>query len=86
TTDLGFKEIYSPEAAAHRMRENADHYVGFLQEQLTEHLKKTGKPGMVMVSFDTELFGHWWFEGVAWIKELVRKLRTYTAVTMRTAS
>jgi 1,4-alpha-glucan branching enzyme len=86
TTDLGFKEIYSPEAAAHRSRENADHYVGFLQEQLTEHLKKTGKTGLVMVSFDTELFGHWWFEGVTWIKDVIRKLRTYTAVTMRTAS
>ncbi len=41
---------------------------------------------MVMVSFDTELFGHWWFEGMAWIKEIIRKFRTYTAVTLRTAS
>jgi 1,4-alpha-glucan branching enzyme len=39
-----------------------------------------------MVSFDTELFGHWWFEGVSWIKDVIKKLRTYTAVTMRTAS
>lgn len=86
TTDLGEKQLYSPEAAAHRVRENSDHYVGFLQEQLTDHLKKTGKPGLVMVSFDTELFGHWWFEGVSWIKDVIKKLRTYTAVTMRTAS
>jgi 1,4-alpha-glucan branching enzyme len=39
-----------------------------------------------MVSFDTELFGHWWFEGVSWIKDVIKKLRTYTAVSMRTAS
>jgi len=38
-----------------------------------------------MVSFDTELFGHWWFEGIGWIKEVIRKLKTYTAVTMQTA-
>jgi 1,4-alpha-glucan branching enzyme len=86
TTDLGDKQIYNPEAAMNRMRENSDHYVGFLQQCLTEHLKATGQPGLVMVSFDTELFGHWWFEGIAWIKEVIRKLRTYTAVTMRTAS
>lgn len=86
TTDLGAKEMYNPEAAAARVRENSDHYVGFLQQCLTDHLKKTGQPGLIMVSFDTELFGHWWFEGVTWIKEVIKKLRTYTAVTMRTAS
>jgi 1,4-alpha-glucan branching enzyme len=85
-TDLGDKQVYNPEAALNRLKENSDHYVGFLQQCLTEQLKATGEPGMVMVSFDTELFGHWWFEGVTWIKEVIRKLRTYTAVTMQTAS
>jgi 1,4-alpha-glucan branching enzyme len=85
-TDLGDKQLYNPEAALVRLRENSDHYVGFIQQCLTDHYKATGKPGMVMVSFDTELFGHWWFEGIAWIKEVIRKLRTYTAVTMQTAS
>lgn len=86
TTDLGDKQLYNPEAAMIRLKENSDHYVGLIQQSLTEHLKKTGEPGLVMVSFDTELFGHWWFEGVAWIKEIIRKFRTYTAVTVRTAS
>ena len=84
-TDLGNKLIYNPEAALQRVHENSDHYVGSVQQQLTDHLKATGKPGLIMVSFDTELFGHWWFEGVGWIKEIVRKFKTYTAVTMETA-
>ncbi len=86
STDLGDKQLYNPESAMNRLKENSDHYVGLIQQALTEHLKQTGEPGLVMVSFDTELFGHWWFEGVAWIKEIIRKFRTYTAVTMRTAS
>lgn len=81
-TDLGAKEIYNPESAESRMRENSDHYVGFVQQCLTEHFKATGKPGLIMVSFDTELFGHWWFEGVTWLKEVIRKLKTYTNVQM----
>jgi 1,4-alpha-glucan branching enzyme len=85
-TDLGDKELYNPETAANRLKENADHYVGFVQQCLTDHLTATGKPGMIMVSFDTELFGHWWFEGVTWLKEVIRKLKTYTAVSMETAS
>ncbi|MBL0184775.1 MAG: DUF1957 domain-containing protein [Candidatus Obscuribacter sp.] len=85
-TDLGAKEIYNPETAESRMHENADHYVGFVQECLTNHLKATGKPGLIMVSFDTELFGHWWFEGVSWLKDVIRKLNTYTNVNMIQAS
>lgn len=86
TTELGDKGLYNPEAAAERARENSDHYVGLVQQELTDYLKRTGKPGLVMVSFDTELFGHWWFEGIGWIKDVIRKLKTYTAVTMQTAS
>ena len=84
-TDLGHKKLYNPEAAFNRVHENSDHYAGFIQKQLTDHLKATGQPGLIMVSFDTELFGHWWFEGVTWIKEVIQKLKTYTAVTMQTA-
>ncbi len=86
TTDLGNKQRYNPEAATKQLKENSDHYVGFIQQTLTDQLKKTGQPGLVMVSFDTELFGHWWFEGVSWIKEVLKKMRTYTAVTPMTAS
>jgi 1,4-alpha-glucan branching enzyme len=85
-TDLGLKELYNPESANNRMKENAEHYVGFVQQCLTDHVKATGETGLVMVSFDTELFGHWWFEGVAWLKDILRKLKTYTAVEVMTAS
>ncbi len=85
-TDLGNKKLYNPESAMQRVHENSDHYVGFIQQHLTDHLKATGKPGLIMVSFDTELFGHWWFEGITWIKEIIRKLKNYTAVNMQTAS
>lgn len=85
-TDLGFKQLYNPEVALERIHENSDHYVGLIQQALTDQLKKTGKPGLIMVSFDTELFGHWWFEGITFIKEVIKKLKSYTAVTMCTAS
>ena len=86
TTDLGAKEYYNPEAAANRVAENSDHFVGLVQQILTDRLKQTGEPGLLMVSFDTELFGHWWFEGITWIKEVIRKLKHYTAVKVETAS
>jgi 1,4-alpha-glucan branching enzyme len=30
-----------------------------------------------MVSFDTELYGHWWFEGIEFIKQVIRKLNNF---------
>lgn len=85
-TDLGYKGLYNPESAKSTLHENADHFVGLVQQALTDHLRKTGKPGLIMCSFDTELFGHWWFEGVTWMKDVLRKFKVYTAVKVQTAS
>ncbi len=85
-TDLGDKMLYDPIPAMERINENSDHYVGVIQQALLEHKEATGKPGLVMVSFDTELFGHWWFEGMTFIKQVVKKMAQHTDVTMRTAA
>lgn len=86
TTELGDKELYNPEVAIMRISENSDHYVGLIQSALTKQLRSTSNPGLLMVSFDTELFGHWWFEGIVFIEQVIRKLHEYTAVKMCTAS
>jgi 1,4-alpha-glucan branching enzyme len=39
-----------------------------------------------MISFDTELYGHWWFEGVTWLKHLVRQLHQNQAIQFQTGS
>ena len=32
-----------------------------------------------MVAFDTELFGHWWFEGMEFIKQVITKFHKFNA-------
>lgn len=86
TTGLADKQFYNPESAITRISENSDHYVGLIQKCLHDHFKKTGEKGLVMVSFDTELFGHWWFEGITFIEQVIRKMRKYTKVEIQTAS
>ena len=39
--------------------------------RLRHHWQQTGEPGIVVAAFDTELFGHWWFEGPQWVSEVV---------------
>ena len=77
TTDLGDKMLYDPVLALSQVNLNSDHYASLLFHLLNDHKLATGEEGLLMVSFDTELFGHWWFEGVEFIKQVIRKLHKY---------
>jgi 1,4-alpha-glucan branching enzyme len=36
--------------------------------------------------YDAELFGHWWFEGVAWLKDVLRRLAASETVNLSGAA
>jgi 1,4-alpha-glucan branching enzyme len=84
--DLGSKEPYDPNRAADQVRSHAGHYVHLVEEQLREFHERTGDFGSITASYDTELFGHWWFEGVDWLKAVLRGLAARPAVELSTAS
>ncbi len=65
--DLGDKLEYDPSAIAARLDENASHFKDIIQRSLAEYKIKTGEQGVLVAPFDTELFGHWWFEGPEFI-------------------
>ncbi len=69
--DLADKRPYDPEQAQHALREHARHFV----EELGQ-FDRTADPedGAIVAPFDTELFGHWWFEGVDFLEEFFRRL------------
>ena len=61
--DLAHKTVYVPEAAAARIPAHADHFVALLARVLADAAAGQQAPAVVCAMFDTELFGHWWFEG-----------------------
>lgn len=73
TTGLGDKADYVPHAAAERVQAHADHFVGVLRRELAAQRERTGRDGVLAVTFDSELFGHWWFEGVDWLAGVLRR-------------
>lgn len=79
------KGLYDPYKAFHRAHEHADHFVELLRGRLSRHLEQTGQPGIVVAAYDTALFGHWWFEGIAWLKEVLRQLGNDPNVQLVTA-
>jgi 1,4-alpha-glucan branching enzyme len=61
--DLADKKPYEPELVQGRLLENAEHFASLVRNNLTQYQAQAGSPGLLVAPFDTELFGHWWFEG-----------------------
>jgi 1,4-alpha-glucan branching enzyme len=81
---LGEKEEYSPHRAAERARDHANHFVHVVREELSLR-SADGRDPLLAVTFDSELFGHWWFEGVDWLGLVLREL-TESDVRVATAA
>ncbi|HXE58679.1 MAG TPA: 1,4-alpha-glucan branching protein domain-containing protein [Gemmatimonadales bacterium] len=70
--DLGAKQPYQPDAARDRARTHAAHFAELLAGTAAERGRERG--GVIVAPFDTELFGHWWFEGVDFLAGVYREL------------
>ena len=68
------KQPYSPEAAARKTREHADNFVYKLSERVDRLSGLMSTPPVISCPFDAELFGHWWFEGPAWLELTIRRI------------
>ncbi len=84
--DLGQKPPYEPERAMEQVRGQAAHYVDLVERELAGYYEATGEFGVVSAAYDTELFGHWWFEGVEWLKLVLRGLAHSEVVELSNAS
>ena len=80
--DLGDKSDYDPGAAAARVRDHAEHFAS-----LVENLAASfDGDACIVAPYDAELFGHWWFEGPAWIEAVMRRLAARGSVVPATPS
>jgi 1,4-alpha-glucan branching enzyme len=84
-TSLGEKAPYDPWAAQERVHVHAAHFAGLVEEELRLFRQGAGRDGIVVAAYDTELFGHWWFEGVDWLGEVLERLAVSDAVELTTA-
>lgn len=61
------KRPYDPAHALAAVEEDALDFVRVVVDRLRER-------ELVVVAYDTELFGHWWHEGPAWLERVLRLL------------
>ncbi|MGA7731894.1 MAG: 1,4-alpha-glucan branching protein domain-containing protein [Chloroflexia bacterium] len=84
--DIAYKQTYEPYHAGQRVEEHARHFVGLVERQLRDFSATHGSEGLIASAYDTELFGHWWFEGVDWLKRVLTLLAEHKEIELTTAS
>ena len=84
--DLGAKDIYEPRAAAAQAAAHADHFHGVVRSEMSRCAAETGHAGTVLSAYDTELFGHWWLEGVQWLSAAIRAMAADPEIDLASAT
>ena len=82
---LDRKEPYYPDDIQSRVYQHAQHFCGVVRDRLWNYHNRTGRHGVVMASFDAELFGHWWFEGPQFLRDVILTLNADPDVQLQTA-
>ncbi len=72
--DLADKIEYNRESALQRIPENAAHFSTKVNDLLHDYHDQSGRAGILVAPYDAELFGHWWFEGPLFLKQVLTNL------------
>lgn len=65
-------EPYDPGAGAATARRHAGEFAAAAADRLARFRRERGKPGLLVFAIDTELLGHWWWEGPTWLAEVLK--------------
>lgn len=84
--DLGEKELYNPDWAQNKVSQHCDHFTWLVTQEIQNHHQASQEFGLVAANFDTELFGHWWMEGVDWLTGVIKRMADSPTVQLTTAS
>lgn len=68
------KAPYDPQRASAAVDGHVADFVETVWQRLIAESERIGRPAHVVAAFDTELFGHWWYEGPEWLARVLRAL------------
>lgn len=68
--DLGAKQPYDPWQAYDHIGGHAADFVQIVKSTLARYKGQANRTGTLVAMYDTELFGHWWWEGPEFLYEI----------------
>jgi 1,4-alpha-glucan branching enzyme len=66
-------EPYDHKAALAQARADAADFVARTLARLDAAAAQLGRPALAVCALDTELLGHWWYEGIAWLAAVLEE-------------
>ncbi|GAB1421389.1 1,4-alpha-glucan branching protein [Anaerolineales bacterium] len=84
--NLGSKDYYHPDWARYKIDQHAEHFSHLVHDLISSYHEATSEYGLVVSMYDTELFGHWWYEGVNWLMKVLKRISNNPAVDLVQAS
>ena len=79
--DMDAKRPYEPHQAEARAQEHAAHFVPLVKDVLRA---QADPKAIITAVYDTELFGHWWFEGPQFLYHALRQMALDPEITLQT--
>lgn len=86
SADMQYKTLYHPNSVQSKIDLQTNHYIKTIEKTALDYNSMTGKKANICLPFDTELFGHWWFEGPEFIKSLLEGINNSKIVECKTTS
>jgi len=78
------KELYDPRAAAERIAAHARDFVEEAERALEGAPRAGDAPPLLVAPYDAELFGHWWWEGPAFLDQVLATLHRHPTLQATT--
>lgn len=83
--DIGAKRLYEPKRASDQTASHAQHFLPLIKDVFRAQQDPTGARKPIMCSvYDTELYGHWWFEGPQWLYHTIKALALDPDIDLQT--
>lgn len=84
--DMMYKTLYHPDWIWKKIDLQSNHFIHHLENTVNWFNRESRKFASLCTPFDTELFGHWWFEGPEFIKAVLKGLNNSPYLKTATAS
>ena len=85
-TDMQYKTLYHPDWVMDKLDLQVNHFIHQIENSSNYFYNSTGEFSTICLPFDTELFGHWWFEGPEFLRLLCKGISHSPWIDMATAT
>jgi len=80
------KQLYDISKAKEKVEAHAINFISLIFKELKVFSEQYNEKGIIVSPYDFELYGHWWMEGIDWLKKIFELISLDDQIKMLTFS